>query len=112
MTLREQQIEVNVPKGVRAGQHLRLASQGGPGSGGAPAGDLYMEIAFQAHPRFRVDGRDVYLDLPVSPWEAALGAPLPLATPNGNVELNIAPGSATGQKASPQWPRPAQHAAG
>jgi curved DNA-binding protein len=98
VTLREHQIEVTVPKGVYAGQHLRLAGQGGPGTGGALPGDLYLEVTFQPHPRFRVDGRDVYLDLPVSPWEAALGATLPLATPDGKLELNIAPGSAAGRK--------------
>ncbi len=98
MSLREHRIEVAIPKGVRAGQHLRLAGQGGPGHGGAPAGDLYLEIAFEPHPRFRVDGRDVYVDLPVSPWEAALGAEPELVTPAGTVGLTVPAGSAAGQK--------------
>ena len=98
ITLRDHRIEVTIPKGVREGQHLRLAGQGGPGSDGAPAGDLYLEIAFEPHPRFRVDGRDIYVDLPISPWEAALGAHPELVTPLGTVELNVPAGSATGHK--------------
>jgi curved DNA-binding protein len=98
LTLRERQLDVNIPKGVRAGQHLRLAGQGGPGHAGGPAGDLYLEIAFTTHPHFRVDGRDVYLDLPIAPWEAALGASVDAPTPEGNVELTIPPGSSSGRK--------------
>jgi curved DNA-binding protein len=98
ITLREHRIEVTIPKGVREGQHLRLAGQGGPGSDGAPAGDLYLEIAFEPHPRFRVDGRDVYVDLPISPWEAALGAHPEFVTPIGPVELNVPAGSTAGKK--------------
>ena len=91
-------LDVNIPKGIREGQQLRLAGQGGPGLGNAPAGDLFLEIAFNAHPRFRVDGRDVYLDLPLAPWEAALGASVSAGTPDGDVELTIPPGSAAGRK--------------
>jgi curved DNA-binding protein len=98
MTLQERHLDVNIPKGVREGQHLRLAGQGGPGHGGGPAGDLYLEIAFQPHPLFRVDGRDVYLDLPLAPWEAALGAAVTAPTPDGSVELTIPPGSSSGRK--------------
>jgi len=97
-TLQERQLDVNIPKGMREGQHLRLAGQGGPGSGGGPAGDLYLEIAFRPHPHFRVDGRDVYLDLPVTPWEAALGAQVDAPTPDGRVQLGIPSGSAPGRK--------------
>jgi len=98
VTLQERQLDVNIPKGVREGQHLRLAGQGGPGHGGGPAGDLYLEIAFRPHPHFRVDGRDVYLDLPITPWEAALGATVTTPTPDGSVQLTIPPGSSTGRK--------------
>ena len=94
----EKQLAVNIPKGVRAGQHLRLAGQGGLGSGGLPAGDLYLEIALSPDARFRVDGADVYLDLPVAPWEAALGATIAAPTPEGPVQLTIPPGSAPGRK--------------
>jgi len=98
VTLQERQLDVNIPKGVREGQHLRLAGQGGPGHGGGPAGDLYLEIAFKPHPHFRVDGRDVYLDLAVAPWEAALGATVMAPTPDGGVQLTIPPGSSSGRK--------------
>lgn len=98
MAMHERQIEVSIPKGIREGQHLRLAGQGEPGTGGAPAGDLYLEIAFQPHPKFRVDGRDVYTDLAVSPWEAALGSQVVLSTPEDKVKLSIPAASAAGRK--------------
>jgi curved DNA-binding protein len=97
--LQERTLDVNIPKGIREGQHLRLAGQGGPGLGaGAPAGDLYLDIAFKPHRLYRVDGRDVYLDLPVTPWEAALGASVAVPTPDGELELTIPQGSASGRK--------------
>ena len=98
VTLEERQLDVNIPKGIRAGQHLRLAGQGAPGSPGAPAGDLFLEIEFNPHPRFRVDGRDVYFDLPLAPWEAALGASVDAPTPEGPVQLTVPPGSVAGRK--------------
>lgn len=80
-TLQDRQLEVNIPKGVREGQHLRLAGrQGAAGHGGAPAGDLYLEIEILPHPLFRLDGGDISFDLPVAPWEAALGATLTAPT--------------------------------
>ncbi len=94
----ERRLDVAIPKGMRAGQHLRLAGQGGAGAPGQPAGDLYLEIALRPHPHFRVDGRDVFLDLPVSPWEAALGATVTAPTPDGSVQLTIPPGSASGRR--------------
>ena len=96
--MRERTLEINIPKGIREGQQLRLAGQGGPGLGNGPAGDLFLEIAFNPHPRFRVDGRDVYVDLPLAPWEAALGASVSAATPDGDVELTIPAGSVAGRK--------------
>ncbi len=98
VALRARQLEVNIPKGITAGQHLRLQGQGGPGLGSGPAGDLYLEIVFTSDPLFRVDGRDVYLDLPLAPWEAALGAQVDVPTPEGSVTLTIPPGSAAGRK--------------
>ena len=98
VTLQERQLDVNIPKGVREGQHLRLAGQGGPGHAGGPAGDLYLEIGFRPHAHFRVDGHDVYLDLPIAPWEAALGAAVTAPTPDGGVQLTIPPGSSSGRK--------------
>ena len=97
-TLQDRQLDVNIPKGIRVGQHLRLAGQGEPGHGEGAAGDLYLEIEFAPHRRFRVDGRDVHVDLPISPWEAALGASVTVATPDGSVELSVPRGSSAGRK--------------
>ncbi|MFT5644088.1 MAG: curved DNA-binding protein [Janthinobacterium sp.] len=97
-TSRERTLDVNIPKGVMPGQQLRLGGQGASGIGGAPAGDLYLEIALKVHPRFRVEGRDVYQNVPVTPWEAALGAPIEVATPSGKVEVGVPKGSQTGRK--------------
>jgi curved DNA-binding protein len=91
-------LQVNIPKGITQGQQIRLAGQGGPGMGGAPSGDLYLEVELQPHPLYRVDGRDVYLDLPITPWEAALGAKVTVPTLGGNVELTISPGARSNQK--------------
>ena len=98
VALEERRLDVHIPRGIRAGQHLRLAGQGAPGSGGAPAGDLYLEIEFKPHPRFRVDGNDVYVDLPLAPWEAALGATVDVPTPEGTVQLTVPKGSQAGRK--------------
>ncbi len=98
VVLHERQLSVMIPKGIRAGQQIRLAGQGTPGFGGQPAGDLYLEVQFEPHKRYRVDGRDLYLTLPVAPWEAALGGVVPLRTPDGSLELNIPAGSQGGRK--------------
>ena len=87
-----------IPRGVRAGQHIRLVGQGMPGAGQGKAGDLYLEISFHPHALYRVDQRDVYLDLPVSPWEAALGASVKVPTPSGVVELKVPANSLSGGK--------------
>jgi len=89
ITLRERAIRVTIPKGVRDGQHIRLAGQGAPGLGQGKAGDLYLEVALTAPAGFRVDGRDVYMDLPLTPWEAALGARISVDTPSGKVDLRV-----------------------
>ena len=98
VVLREHPIEFTIPRGVRAGQRIRLAGQGGPGMGKGQAGDLYLEVEFLPHPHYRVDKHDVYLDLPVAPWEAALGAVIEVPTPSGTVELTVPAGSAEGRK--------------
>jgi len=98
VSTQERTLEINIPKGIRAGQHLRLAGQGAPGAGDGPPGDLYLEIAFAPDPRFRVEERDVYVDLPLAPWEAALGAKVALPTPDGDVELSIPPESQAGRQ--------------
>jgi curved DNA-binding protein len=98
IVMRERKLDVAIPKGIRAGQHLRLAGQGEPGLGEGATGDLYLEIGFNAHPQFRVDGRDVLLDLPLAPWEAALGCSLTVPTPEGSVQLTVPAGSAAGRQ--------------
>ena len=98
VSTRDRTLSIKIPKGVREGQHIRLSGQGMPGHGGAPNGDLYLQIGFSPHKFYRVEGRDVYLDLPVAPWEAALGAKLKVPTPSGPVNLNIPKGSQTGSK--------------
>jgi curved DNA-binding protein len=98
VALRERTLEVAIPKGIRAGQSLRLQGQGGEGYGGGPAGDLYLEVEFAPDPRFRVDGRDVSVDLPLAPWEAELGAAVRVPTPSGDVELSVPPHSGAGRK--------------
>lgn len=95
---REHTIEFNIPKGVRAGQQIRLAGQGDAGMGQGAPGDLYLEIEFRPHAHYRIDKHDVYLDLPVAPWEAALGAQIEVPTPSGFVDLKIPPGSVEGRK--------------
>ena len=95
---REHQITFRVPKGIRAGQQIRLAGQGAPGLAGGVAGDLYLEVSFRPHRLYRVDGQDVYLDLPIAPWEAALGASIEAPTPAGRVEVKVPAGSASGRK--------------
>jgi curved DNA-binding protein len=98
VSTREHTLNVKIPKGIRARQQIRLAGQGAPGHGQAPAGDLYLEIEFRPHPYYRIDGADVYLDLPVSPWEAELGATVKTPTPSGIVDLKVPPHSAAGKK--------------
>ena len=98
VTMKDHEIEFKIPKGVRAGQHIRLAGQGGPGIGDGKPGDLYLEVSFKPHAHYRVDKHDVYLDLPVAPWEAALGAEIEVPTPSGAVELKIPAGSVEGRK--------------
>lgn len=91
-------LHVKIPKGVKEGQRIRLPGQGDPGFGGGPQGDLYLEIRFEPHRLFHAEGRDIYLELPVTPWEAALGASLEVPTLGGPVELKIPPGAQAGQK--------------
>ncbi len=96
--LRERHISVAIPKGVLAGQQLRLAGQGQAGTGGGAAGDLLLEISYQPTARYRVDGRDVLQSVPVAPWEAALGAEIDVPTPSGLVRVSVPAGSQGGRK--------------
>jgi curved DNA-binding protein len=96
--LRERTLNVRIPKGVGQGQHIRLARQGGAGMGRGEPGDLYLEVEFRPHPFYHVEGKDVFLDLPVAPWEAALGATVKAPTPEGAVDLKVPAGSSAGRK--------------
>ena len=90
--------QVTIPAGVVNGQRIRLAGEGGKGTGDGPAGDLYLEVRIKPDHRFRLDGRDIATDLPVSPWEAVLGATVAVHTPGGEAKVKVPPGSSTGRR--------------
>jgi curved DNA-binding protein len=98
VTVRPRTLKVTIPKGVIEGQRIRLAGQGSAGIGGGPAGDLYLEISFKPHRLYQVEGRDITLKLPITPWEAALGATVQVPTLAGPVELRIPAGARTDQR--------------
>lgn len=91
-------LKITIPKGVTEGQQLRLTGQGGKGMGDAPSGDLYLEIHIHPHAHFSLQDKDIYLTLPITPWEAALGGKVTIPTLAGSVEMKIAAGSQAGQK--------------
>ncbi|MCB1761446.1 MAG: DnaJ domain-containing protein [Gammaproteobacteria bacterium] len=95
---RARRLSVRIPRGIKPGQKIRLANQGAPGPMGGIQGDLYLEVEFNPHPLYRVEGRDLYLELPVTPWEAALGGSVSAPTPAGVIELKIPRGSRPGRK--------------
>ena len=95
---RNRTLKVAIPKGIRQGQQIRLTGQGAKGQGSGRAGDLYLEVEFRPHRLYRVDGADVELKLPVTPWEAALGAKVKVPTPSGTIDLTIPPNSQAGKK--------------
>ncbi len=90
--------EVTIPAGVTDWQRIRLAGQGGQGSGGAQAGDLYLVVRIAPHPRYRLEGRDIHVELPLAPWEAALGTTVAVDTPGGEAKVRVPPGSSTGRR--------------
>jgi curved DNA-binding protein len=91
-------VQVRVPKGTTDGQRLRVPGKGGPGINGGQAGNLYLNIALDPHPLFRVSGHDLYLELPVTPWEAVLGAQIEVPTLEGRIAVTVKPGAKAGQK--------------
>lgn len=93
-----QTLQVTVPPGVTQGQKLRLRGQGGKGVHGGPDGDIYVHLELLPHPRYRVQGKDLVFDLPLAPWEAALGADVRVPTLDGDVVLTVPPGSHSGRK--------------
>ena len=98
VTVKDRSIRVKIPKGITEGQHIRLAGQGTPGIGQGRAGDLFLEIRFNPDSAYTVEGRDVYFDLPITPWEAALGGKVKAPTPSGVVELTVPQNARAGQK--------------
>lgn len=90
--------EVQIPPGVRDGQKIRLAGQGGEGASGGPAGDLYLRVRIKRHPRFRREDDDLVVEIPVAPWEAALGATVPVPTLNGSARVKVPAGSSSGRR--------------
>jgi curved DNA-binding protein len=94
----ERTLDIRIPPGIQPGQHIRLAGQGYPGANGGTTGDLILEVHFRDDQRFTLDGRNVLSSLAVAPWEAALGATVPVPTLGGNVELRIPAGSDSGRK--------------
>ncbi len=93
-----QDYKVKIPAGVRDGQRLRLAGQGEPGLGGGAAGDLYLRVRMAGHPDFRVEGGDLYYDLDLAPWEAALGAQISVPALEGPLNIKIPPATQNGQR--------------
>jgi curved DNA-binding protein len=91
-------LDVKIPAGVTDGQRIRLAGQGGQGTRGAPAGDLYLVVRLAAHARYRIDGRDIYVDLPLAPWEAALGVTVAIDTPGGEAKVRVKAGTSSGKR--------------
>ena len=98
-----------IPRGATDGQRLRLRGKGGPGANGGPPGDLYLQILLEPHPLYRVSGHDLEIEVPIAPWEAALGAQVEVPTLEGRVTMKVPPGSKGGQKlrlAGKGLPRP------
>jgi curved DNA-binding protein len=91
-------LDVTIPAGVTDGQRIRLAGQGGRGSDGARNGDLYLIVRIAPHPRYRLDGRDLYVELRLAPWEAALGTSVALDTPGGEVKVKVPGGTSSGRR--------------
>ncbi|WP_245813611.1 DnaJ C-terminal domain-containing protein [Boseongicola aestuarii] len=97
ITIEQREMSVRIPKGITEGQTIRLSGKGVGGGPGEPTGDVYLEVSFAPHPIYRVEGKDIYMDLPVSPWEAALGGKVVLPTPGGKVDLTIPKNARAGQ---------------
>jgi curved DNA-binding protein len=91
-------LNVKIPKGVSAGQTIRLAGQGGGGHGSAAAGDLLLEVQFNAHAQLRCEGRDLHMTLRIAPWEAALGSALTVDLPDSSIKVRVPAGAQSGQQ--------------
>lgn len=98
LAIQEKSYEVKIPQGIMSGQKIRLTGQGGAGMGGGPQGDLFLKVEIDPHPVFRLDGRNLSVDLPISPWEAVLGAEVQIQALGGALTLKVPPGTQSGQK--------------
>ena len=98
VSLQTRTLNVTIPKGIREGQVIRLAGQGEPGHGAAPPGDLLLEVHFHPHARMKAEGRDIHLDLPLTPWEVALGGIVPVVMPAGEIKVRIPEGAQSGEQ--------------
>ncbi|MFP4630030.1 MAG: DnaJ C-terminal domain-containing protein [Desulfohalobiaceae bacterium] len=96
--LQNKTLDVNIPPGVRDGSKIRLSGQGSPGMTGGQAGDLYLQVKLLPDPRFQVQGKNIIYELPLAPWEAALGTDVQVPTLDGSVQMKIPPGTSSGQK--------------
>jgi len=91
-------LKVKIPKGIKAGQKIRLQKQGESSFDGGTRGDLYIEVGFNPHPQYQVDGSNVIMEVPIAPWQAALGETIKVDTPSGNVDLKLPKGVNSGSK--------------
>jgi curved DNA-binding protein len=98
VSVQEKSYEVKIPAGIISGQKIRLSGQGGEGTGKGKRGDLYLKVELEHHPVYTLKDRDLYVDLPVAPWEAVLGAEVKIPTLTGEVTLKLPPGTQSGQK--------------
>ncbi|MCK8602116.1 DnaJ C-terminal domain-containing protein [Desulfoferrobacter suflitae] len=98
VSVQEKSYEVKIPAGILPGQKIRLSGQGGEGSGGGRRGDLLLKVEIDPHPIYRLEGRDLYMDLPITPWEAVLGTEVQLSTLSGPLTLKVPPGTQNGRK--------------
>lgn len=98
LAVEEKNYEVKIPRGIATGQKIRLSGQGGPGTGGGARGDLYLKVDIEPHPIYRLEGRDLSVEIPIAPWEAVLGAEVEVPTPDGPVSMKVPPGTSSGQK--------------
>jgi curved DNA-binding protein len=89
---------VTIPRGVTDGKRIQLAGEGGRGLGEGPPGDLYLVVRLQPDRRYRVEGKDIVVELRLAPWEAALGATVPVTTPGGETKMTVPAGSSTGRR--------------
>lgn len=98
LQVQEKRYDVKIPPGILPGQKIRLSGQGGAGAGGGPSGDLYLKVEIEPHPVFTLKGRDIYMEVPVAPWEAVLGAEVSVETLSGGVTLKVPSGTQSGRK--------------